>query len=58
MCRWYINKIIDFLDIIHQIARAGSLLRRYGLALSIKPNWAGIYPRTETKSSLRNIVFK
>jgi hypothetical protein len=54
--------VIDILDIIHcPVSPVRStpylLVRRQGLALSIGPNWVGFYLRTETESSLRNVVF-
>jgi hypothetical protein len=33
-----------------------ALLRRYGLAPSIMPNWVGFHLRTEVESSLRKVV--
>jgi hypothetical protein len=50
--RWYINTIIEFLDIIHRP------VRRQVLSLSIGPISAGLNLRKETEYSLHNIVFK
>jgi hypothetical protein len=47
-CVWLMYCILSF---------AGSSVRRYGLTPSIEKNWLGFYLKTETESSLRNIVF-